>query len=469
MAIRLMPLKGPERGNAVTEQAKVQEGSMPAHHPMAGHTPWLEGALNAQRDGRFAEAQAVYQRVLRQEPGHPVATHFLGVLLFQCGQTDAGLALVQSSLAAAPGLSDWHNTLGNMLAQLGRADEAVAAFMGALEVDARHALAWNNLGALLLEQGNVEGARMALQNAVAMDPAFRDALQNLGDAHTRAGDAHAAALCYCAEYVLRPPDLAQRQMLGIAYSQLGRHEEAAQVYEAWLQDEPGHPIATHLLAACRSHAAVERASDAYLQAYFDGFADTFERKLLGSLGYQVPAALGDVVRKLGVPPRSLRVLDVGCGTGLCGVELRPFARWLVGVDLSAKSLDKARGKAVYDTLHQAEIVAHLAGSEAAAYDLVVAADTLIYFGGIERLVQGVRHVLAPGGWFIASLEVLPADSPSPYAIQPSGRYSHRQDDVQQVLAAAGLEVQETIALDLRHELGRPVPGALVVSRWPGDG
>ena len=189
MAIRLMPLKGPERGNAVTEQAKVQEGSMPAHHPMAGHTPWLEGALNAQRDGRFAEAQAVYQRVLRQEPGHPVATHFLGVLLFQCGQTDAGLALVQSSLAAAPGLSDWHNTLGNMLAQLGRADEAVAAFMGALEVDARHALAWNNLGALLLEQGNVEGARMALQNAVAMDPAFRDALQNLGDAHTRAGDA----------------------------------------------------------------------------------------------------------------------------------------------------------------------------------------------------------------------------------------------------------------------------------------
>lgn len=432
-------------------------------------SPGLHEAWGDLQAGRLAEAESRFRRLLQQEPVQPIAAHFLGVVLHQLGRSDEGLAWVQSSLTEMPEWSEGHNTLGNLLAAMGRREEAVAAFMAAVEIEPRYAVAWNNLGALLLQGGNLEGARMALQNAVDIDPAFRDALQNLGDAHTRAGDAHAAALCYCAEYVLRPPDLAQRQMLGIAYSQLGRHEEAAQVYEAWLQDEPDHPIATHLLAACRSHAAVERASDAYLQAYFDGFADTFERKLLGSLGYQVPAALGDVVRKLGAPPRSLRVLDVGCGTGLCGVELRPFARWLVGVDLSAKSLDKARGKAVYDMLHQAEIVAHLAGSEAAAYDLVVAADTLIYFGSIERLVQGVRHVLAPGGWFIASLEVLPADSPSPYAIQPSGRYRHRQDDVQQVLAAAGLEVQEIIALDLRHELGRPVPGALVVSRWPGDG
>lgn len=442
-----------------------------APHVQAAQSPsqGLHEAWDDLQAGRLAEAESRLRHLLQQEPVQPIAAHFLGVVLHQLGRSDEGLAWVQSSLTEMPGWSEGQNTLGNLFAAMGRREEAVAAFMAAVEIEPRYAVAWNNLGALLLQDGNLEGARMALQNAVDIDPAFRDALQNLGDAHTRAGDAHAAALCYCAEYVLRPPDLAQRHMLGIAYSQLGRHEEAAQVYEAWLQDEPGHPIATHLLAACRSHGAVERASDAYLQAYFDGFADTFESKLLGSLGYQVPAALGDVVRKLGVLPRSGRVLDVGCGTGLCGVELRPFARWLVGVDLSAKSLDKARGKSVYDMLHQAEIVAHLAGSEAAAYDLVVAADTLIYFGGIERLVQGVRQVLAPGGRFIASLEVLPADSPSPYAIQPSGRYRHRQDYVQQVLAAAGLEVLETIALDLRQELGRPVPGALVVSRWPGDG
>lgn len=450
-------------------QRPSKQDAAPQVQAAQSPSPGLHEAWDALQSGRLAEAESRFRYLLQQQPGQPIAAHFLGVVLHQLGRSDEGLAWVQSSLTEMPGWSEGYNTLGNLLAVMGRREEAVAAFMEAVEIEPRYAVAWNNLGALLLQEGNLEGARMALQNAVDIDPAFRDALQNLGDTHTRAGDAHAAALCYCAEYVLRPPDPAQRQVLGIAYSQLGRYEEAAQVYEAWLQDEPGHPIATHLLAASRGQGVVERASDAYLQAYFDGFADTFESKLLGSLGYQVPSALGDVMRDLGVPLRSLRVLDVGCGTGLCGAEVRPFARWLEGVDLSAKSLDKARGKAVYDTLHQAEIVEHLAGADAAAYDLVVAADTLIYFGGIERLVHGVRHVLAPGGWFIVSLEVLSADSPSPHAIQPSGRYSHRQDYVQQVLAAAGLVVQKTIALNLRHELGRPVPGALVVSRWPVDG
>lgn len=450
-------------------QRPSKQDAAPQVQAAQSPSPGLHEAWDALQSGRLAEAESRFRYLLQQQPGQPIAAHFLGVVLHQLGRSDEGLAWVQSSLTEMPGWSQGYNTLGNLLAVMGRREEAVAAFMAAVEIEPRYAVAWNNLGALLLQEGNIEGARMALQNAVDIDPTFRDVLENLGDTHTRAGDAHAAALCYCAEYVLRPPDPAQRQVLGIAYSQLGRYEEAAQVYEAWLQDEPGHPIATHLLAASRGHGVVERASDAYLQAYFDGFADTFESKLLGSLGYQVPSALGDVMRDLGVPLRSLRVLDVGCGTGLCGAEVRPFARWLEGVDLSAKSLDKARGKAVYDKLHQAEIVEHLAGADAAAYDLVVAADTLIYFGGIERLVHGVRHVLAPGGWFIVSLEVLSADSPSPHAIQPSGRYSHRQDYVQQVLAAAGLVVQKTIALDLRHELGRPVPGALVVSCWPSDG
>jgi predicted TPR repeat methyltransferase len=253
-------------------------------------------------------------------------------------------------------------------------------------------------------------------------------------------------------------------MLGIAYNQLGRHAEAAEVYRAWLQDEPDHPIAAHLLAASQGDGARQRASDAYLQAYFDGFADSFEGKLLGALGYRVPTAVNEAVRALEVPPRSLRVLDLGCGTGLCGVELAPFAQWMAGVDLSAKSLDKARSKGVYDQLVHGEIVEHLASAAASAYDLVVAADTLIYFGEIEGLVRGVGHVLAPGGWFIASLEVLSAGASTPYAIQPSGRYSHRLDHVRQVLADAGMQLLRASPLNLRHELGRPVQGLLVVGQ-----
>ena len=42
--------------------------------------------------------------------------------------------------------------------------------------------------------------------------------------------------------------------------------------------------------------------------------------------------------------RSLDVLDAGCGTGLCGPLVAPYARRLVGVDLSEAMLARpARG------------------------------------------------------------------------------------------------------------------------------
>ena len=426
-------------------------------------------ALAQHQAGRLEEARYGYRELLAHAPGHAAATHFLGVALHQGGQHAEGLQLVRASLAAEPAVSEWHNTLGNMLAALGRQDEAVDAFLRALDLAPRSAIAWNNLGALLLAQDNVEAAVTALQNAVAIDPAFRDALSHLGDALSRTGDTHAAALSYCAEYVLRPAAETQRHALGLAFSQLGRYEEAAGVYAAWLADEPGHPIAQHLLQACRGQSCEQGASQAYLQAYFDGFADSFERKLVGQLDYRVPAALAPTLQALGAQPRSVRVLDAGCGTGLCGVALRPFARRLTGVDLSAKALAQAADKGLYDALHQDEIVHYFANCTAASFDLVVAADTLIYFGDLRAFLAGARDALAPGGWLVASFEEWQAPGPvhggAPgYLLNATGRYSHRANHVQASLAPAGFALVRSDRMALRKELGQPVPGLLVVAQ-----
>ena len=442
-----------------------QAGSSHAEHSA------FELALEHQLAGRWDAAEGLYRAMLAADPGHAEALHFFGVLRHQQGHGDEGRALVQQSLALQPHRPDWHNTLGNMLSAQGSSEEAVAAFMAALELDARHIHAWNNLGAVLLTLRHAQEAIVALRNAVELDPSFRAAHQNLGDAWRQAGDAHAAALCYCAEYVLRPAEERRRDILGIAYSQLGRHEEAAQVYAAWLVDEPDHPIASHLLAASRGHAPLDRAPSEYLQSYFDAYADTFEQKLVSDLEYSVPPLIGDMLAALQTPAYSLRILDAGCGTGLCGPQLRPFAKQLEGVDLSTKSLVIAEEKGVYDSLHSRDIADHLSACAPASWDLLVAADVWIYFGNLLPIMAAAHAALASGGQLLASFEVQAetADGESEtsmesgYVLQPSGRYSHRKDYLLRTLQECGFTVLEMKSLAIRKELGRPVKGLLLMA------
>lgn len=79
-----------------------------------------------------------------------------------------------------------------------------------------------------------------------------------------------------------------KDLLGIAYSLLGRLDDAEEVYRRWLRQEPGHPIAAHLYAACSGVAVPARASDAYIEMYFDELATSFDAKLTKNLDYQAP-------------------------------------------------------------------------------------------------------------------------------------------------------------------------------------
>ena len=422
----------------------------------------METALDAHHAGRLEEAELQYREVLRQSPDHPGATHFLGVLLHQKGASDAGIVLARKSIELAPQLADWHNDLGNMFAAAQRPDEAAEAFLAALQINRDNPLVWNNLGAVLLSGGQLEGALLSFENAIALDPAFEDALNNLGNTLTLLGRTEAAAHSYCSAYVLRPDPAKPKQMLGSAYYMLGRIEEAAQVYRSWLQEEPANPIARHLLAACTGQDVPERASDAYIETHFDHYAETFESKLVDSLSYRVPEMVGEALRDLAIPDATLNVLDAGCGTGLCGPHLAQYARHLSGVDLSANCLAVAAEKAVYDELVKAELLEHLTAT-AGTFDLMVMADTLIYFGGLEKVIQATAKALGDGGLLIASVEELAASN-ADFALNPSGRYSHRREYLLALFTAADLELHSLATIDVRMELGQPVKGLLLVAR-----
>ena len=226
-------------------------------------------------------------------------------------------------------------------------------------------------------------------------------------------------------------------------------------YRRYLELVPGEPEALHMLGALGDDPPPTRASDGYITAYFDRFADDFDHQLLNKLEYLAPDLLYAALMQHFVEGEgALDILDLGCGTGLTGRLLKPHAGRLDGVDLSGAMLEKARTRKLYDRLVLAEIVSYLTEVEQ-KYDILVAGDVLAYFGSLSGILRGVARVLREGGVFAFSVEV---HRGSGFRLTPSGRYAHAREYIRRLATSARLREVSVGRAHLRYEYGDPVVG-----------
>jgi predicted TPR repeat methyltransferase len=128
-------------------------------------------------------------------------------------------------------------------------------------------------------------------------------------------------------------------------------------------------------------------------------------------------------------------------------------------------LKAAAGKQVYDELVHAEITAYLATC-GRQFDVIVGADSLIYFGDLAPVVTAAVDALRPGGQLVFTLEEAVDSGPSDtFRLEPPGRYVHRPEYVERLMATLGVDVLVTRA-DLRNEGGLPVAGLVVRASTP---
>jgi predicted TPR repeat methyltransferase len=422
-------------------------------------------AIDLLKQGRLGEADALCRAVLDLEPGCATALHYGGVVAHRQGNNERALALLARSLELVPDQPDWYSNLGNVLQADGRLDEAMAAFRRAIALNPAHANAHNNLGVLLRVHGRLEEAEAAYRTVIAIDPNHPEVYHNLAIVLQQTGRTPLALEAFCKAITLRPAHGDAHRHLALAYSVIGEPEKAIEACEEWLKAAPDDPRAHHALAAYSGRDVPARASDAYVQRVFDAVAGSFETKL-ARLEYRAPALVGEALAAAAaVANGTLDVLDVGCGTGLCGPLLAPYARRLVGVDLSRGMLELAREKAVYHELVHAELTSYLQ-QQSAAFDAILSADTLVYFGALDDVVAAVAGALRPGGLFIFTVEDAGDGARAgSYSLQPHGRYNHGAAYVEQVLARHGLEPSIGRG-ELRMESGLPVPGLVVRARKP---
>jgi predicted TPR repeat methyltransferase len=418
-------------------------------------------AQRLHQSGRFEVAEALYGRILAIAPEHPAALHYLGILCHQTGRPDQALRLIGHAAALTPDDAAIHNNLGNMLAEQNRPQEAAAAYRAALSRDPAHADALNNLGAALRLLDSPDEAEACYRGAIAANPKHQAAYDNLGRLLTSRNRVTDAILCHARALALQPRNAATRRLLVAAYAAVGERDAALACLQAWLAESPDDPVALHLMAAISGRDVPDRASNAFIETTFDRFASSFDAKL-AKLDYRVPERIAAAVASaLGEARADRAILDAGCGTGLCGPLLAPFAADLTGIDLSVPMLRQAAVRGVYAGLYKAELTAYLRDNPD-RFDLVVAADTFCYFGALYDVCAAAGGALRAGGWLIFSIER--DEEAAEVRLNPHGRYSHTAEHVAGALRHAGLGLSAMHPATLRKEKGEDVAGLIVTAR-----
>ncbi len=408
-----------------------------------------------------ARARACLLRALELDPASPHGWLLLAGIENRCGDKRDAEAAYRRAIDLDPALAEAHLGLGLLCVEQQRFEEAVERLRAAAVHAPDDRLVRACLGHALYGAGEFASAASAFAAAAALGPL--DAAERRTFAYARTlqtmieGNPQAALEDYAALAGEGADDVATvARTAFLLLNGFGHRAAAAELGRLRLAADPDDPVQRHLLHAVTGEA-LDRAPADYVERYFDEFAPTFDGKLTGALGYRVPEQLARLV----AAHRSAfdAVLDLGCGTGLAADHLAGFGGRLTGVDLSANMLEGARRRGRYADLLKVDAVTFL-GSAPSRFDLVFAADLLVYLGDLAPLFSAAASGLKPGGLFALSIETQAAGG---FALLPSGRFAHAPAYIE-ALAAGAFILVETVASVLRLEGRRPIDGRLVLLR-----
>lgn len=415
--------------------------------------------------GDLPAAEHVLTSILAAMPDEPDALHLLGALRNMQYRPADALPLLRKAIELRPDDPGRWNDLGLVLAQLSRQSEAMEAYQRCIQLAGKTLLtakAFDNLGRLQIKN-DVRGAEASFLSAIDAAPGFGLPWYGLARALIHQDNVKEGLEASAKAEALMPKSMS-RELVAMALVRLGDIPAAIAYYQRWLQDDPDNPLIRHPLKALMDPGSAERASDAYIELTFDHFAFSFDAKL-AQLDYRAPQLVHEALLRIYPQAQAaLDIADAGCGTGLCGPQVRPWARRLCGFDLSAGMLAQAKRREVYDDLHRAELVSFLDGHPD-AFDVVISADTLCYFGSLEGVMEACYKAVRPGGYVIFTVEALD-DGDQLHRLAPSGRYAHSRAHVTSAAQNANLQIGSIEPVALRNESGVPVNGWLVTLKRP---
>lgn len=210
-------------------------------------------AADHHRNGRFAEAENVYRKILAKNANFPSALLNLSGIVQQSGRFDEAIELSRRAIALQPNNAGAHNNLGAALQKLGHHDEAIAAFEKALSLTPDDASLHNNLANALLDKGKPADAIPYFERALNLNPGFAAAHYNMGSAYKDLERLEDAASCFRRALKINPEFAEGHYNLGKAQQELGLFDEALTHYHHAISLRPQYEDAwTNLKIATKT-------------------------------------------------------------------------------------------------------------------------------------------------------------------------------------------------------------------------
>ena len=439
--------------------------------------------------GRLEEAEALARLLTQQFPKHSFGWKVLGAVYKQTGRLNESLLPMQRSADLSPQDADAHNNLSVTLRELGRLDAAEAGYRQAIALKHDFAEAHSNLGITLQELGRLDDAEVSYRQAIVLKPDLAEAHYNLGNTLKELGRLDDAEASYRQAIALKPdyakvysnlgitlkalgrlddaeasyrraialkPDYAEAHTnLGITLQELGRLDEAEASYKqaVLLRPDAGH--AMHMLSALTG-VNTARAPLDYVESLFDGYAEKFDSSLVDQLDYRTPKAVAELIVQKSDSESLGSVLDLGCGTGLLGIEIAHACERIEGLDVSRNMLRKAQERGVYDQLVKRDIESYLL-NETLNFDYFVATDVFIYIGDLTDVFRSIQSRNKSSGRLVFSAEHKDGYD---YALLPTGRYAHSKTYIEGLCNKYHYRLEHFEIQNLRLEKGAYIRGGL---------
>lgn len=476
-------------GDAITHYQKalsLEPSNAPAHNNL--------GILYYQNK-QYPEAISSYETALRIKPDYTDAHYHLGMALLHVNETEMAISHFEQVLSLDPKHTEAYYQLGQVHHQQNNLDKAVEYYSSCLGLDPQHVESHHGLAAAYTNWGDLKKARDHFEKTLQYQTDHHEARFNFASLLLNQKKLNEALMHYLL-LLENQPSLDVYYNIGVIYMDQDRHDDAIQYFNEALVFDPDH-LETHINIAAvflkkedyinaskhydivlkqkpdnleiayilnainqneKTGKTFNTAPDQYVKNLFDHYAAHFDKHLTEYLYYKAPEQLHKVVTNLlGSVSEEWDILDLGCGTGLCGPLFRSLAKKLMGVDISEKMLEVAKEKQIYDTLQAGEMVAAL--NHYSELDLIIAADVLPYVGDLRPLFEAASRALKTKGWFAFTIE---KTTVSPYELQRSARFAHAQDYIEQLAAEYHFNILHSSSAILRNNRNQVVEGLIYV-------
>jgi len=439
--------------------------------------------------GRYADAEKLSLSITQEFPEHQFAWKVLAVVLKLTGRISESLVASQKSVQLGPLNAEAHNNLAVLLKELGRLKEAEVSYKKAIELKPDYAEAHSNLAIILKEQSRLKEAEACYRQAIKLKPDYAEAHYNMGNTLKELGRLEEAEASYVQAITLKPDYVKAYNNLGVMLQEQGRLDEAEVSYKKAITLKPdyadfyanlGNTLRDQdklLEAKLNYKKAIELKGDSkkfkhifdaltgkttnfapreYVEVLFDNYAINFENSLVNKLEYKTPNKIVEMIVAKNPNIQLGSVLDLGCGTGLIGDEIKKYCSNLEGVDLSKLMLEKASAKNIYDKLEHKDIVEYLS-TEDLDFNYFISSDVFVYVGNLSEIFRLIKSRNKSKGKFVFSTEHTDRDG---FFLEQTGRYSHSKKYIESLCNKFGYKLSHFEVVNLRKNKNKFIIGGL---------